>query len=100
MDKSHHNPSSMLVTTADLSALKAEIVEAVQNTIKGLATRETVDAVMETVAETKEGMTALTGLMQERLGELTAMHEDGSPGVIAGKFTVGVFGRRSSPVPV
>jgi hypothetical protein len=31
---------------------------------------------METVAETKEGMTELTGFMQDMLGELTATHED------------------------
>jgi hypothetical protein len=31
---------------------------------------------MKTIAETKEGVTALTGLMQEMLDELTATHED------------------------
>jgi hypothetical protein len=31
---------------------------------------------METVADTKEGMTGLTGLMQDMLEELTATHDD------------------------
>jgi predicted nucleic acid-binding Zn-ribbon protein len=31
---------------------------------------------VETVAETKEGMTGLTGLMQDMLEELTATHDD------------------------
>jgi hypothetical protein len=31
---------------------------------------------METVAETKEGVTGLTGLMTDMLQELTATHED------------------------
>jgi hypothetical protein len=31
---------------------------------------------METVAETKEGMTGLTGLMEDMLEELTATHDD------------------------
>jgi hypothetical protein len=44
--------------------------------MKGLATQETVRAVMETAAETKEGVTELEGLMKDMLGELTATHED------------------------
>jgi hypothetical protein len=76
MDKKHNNPSSEPATTADLSALKAEIIAAVQDSVTGLATQGTVSAVMETVAETKEGMTELTGFMQDMLGELTATHED------------------------
>ena len=35
-----------------------------------------VDAMMETVAETKEVMSVLTGLMHNMLDELTATHED------------------------
>jgi hypothetical protein len=76
MDKKHNNPSSEPATMADLSALKAEIIAAVQDSVTGLATQETVSAVMETVAETKEGMTELMGLMKDMLGELTATHED------------------------
>jgi septal ring factor EnvC (AmiA/AmiB activator) len=76
MEKQPTNPSSEPATKADLSALKGEIIAAVQDTGKGLATRETVDAIRETVAETKEGMTALTGLMQDMLDELTSTHAD------------------------
>ena len=76
MEKKHYNPSSEPATKADLSALKTEIIEAVQDTVKGFATQETVSVVMETVAETKESMTELTGLMKEMLHELGATHED------------------------
>ena len=78
MAKSHHNQSSSSepVTKADLSVLKTEIIEAVQDTVKGFATQETVNAMMETVAETKEGVTKLTGLMKDMLQDLTATHED------------------------
>jgi hypothetical protein len=75
MEKKHHNPSSEPVTKADLNTLKTEIIEAVQDTIKGSATQETV-SVMETVAETKEHVTDLTGLMKDMLHELSATHED------------------------
>ncbi len=51
------NPSSEPATTADLRAMKTEIVDAVKDTVKGLATQESVSAVLETVAETKAGVT-------------------------------------------
>jgi hypothetical protein len=70
MEKQHTNP----LTLADLKeALKGL---ATQEDLKALAPQETVTAIMETVAETKEGMTELTGLMQDMLEELTATHED------------------------
>ena len=78
MAKRNNNQSSSSepVTKADLSALKTEIIEAVHDTVKGFATQETVTAMMETVAETKEGVTELTGLMKDMLQDLTATHED------------------------
>jgi hypothetical protein len=78
MAKSNNNQSSSSepVTKADLSALKTEIIEAVQDTVKGFATQETVNAMMETVAETKEGVTELTGLMKDMLEEATTTHND------------------------
>jgi chaperonin cofactor prefoldin len=76
MEKSNNNQSSEPVTTADLGVMKTEIIEVVKNSVQGLATQETVNAIMETVAETKEGMTGLTGLMQDMLEELTTTHED------------------------
>ena len=70
MEKKHHNP----LTLADLKeALKGF---ATTEDLKALAPRGTVTTVMEAVAETKEGMTELTGLMQDMLEELTATHED------------------------
>ena len=70
MEKKHHNPLPL----ADLKeALKGF---ATTEDLKALASRETVSTVMEAVAETKEGMTELTGLMQDMLEELTATHED------------------------
>jgi predicted RNase H-like nuclease (RuvC/YqgF family) len=92
MAKSHDNPSSEPVTKADLNALKTEVIEAVQATVKGLATKDdlnalatqealtalttTVNTVTETVAELKEGMTELKGLMKDVVQELTTTHED------------------------
>jgi ABC-type transporter Mla subunit MlaD len=70
MEKKHHNP----LTLADLKeALKGL---ATTEDLKALAPRETVSAVMEAVAETKESVTELTGLMKEMLEDLTATHED------------------------
>jgi methyl-accepting chemotaxis protein len=70
MEKKHHNP----LTLADLKeALKGF---ATTEDLKALAPRGTVTTAMEAVAETKEGMTELTGLMQDMLEELTATHED------------------------
>jgi ABC-type transporter Mla subunit MlaD len=70
MEKKHHNP----LTLADLKeALKGL---ATTEDLKALAPRETVSAVMEAVAETKESVTDLTGLMKEMLEDLTATHED------------------------
>ena len=66
----------MPATTADLSALKTEIIAAVKDSVQGLATQETVSAVMEAVAETKESVTDLKGLMKDMLEDLTATHED------------------------
>jgi hypothetical protein len=70
MEKIHHNP----LTLADLKETPKRL--ATKEDLKALATQETVSAVMEAVAKTKEGMTALTGLMTEMLEELTAAHED------------------------
>jgi predicted nucleic acid-binding Zn-ribbon protein len=70
MEKKHTNP----LTLADLKeALKGL---ATQEDLKALAPQETVTAMMETVAETKESMTGLTELMQDMLEELTATHDD------------------------
>lgn len=76
MEKSNHNQSSAPATKADLRVMKTEIIEAVKDTVTGLATHETVSAVRETAADTKEGMTELKGLMKEMMEELTATHED------------------------
>ena len=76
MEKSNTHQSSMPATTADLSALKTEIIAAVKDSVQGLATQETVSAVMEAVAETKESVTDLKGLMKDMLEDLTATHED------------------------
>jgi hypothetical protein len=76
MEKSHDNRSREPATTADMRAMKTEIIDAVKDTMKGLATQDTVSAVMETAADTKEGVTELKGLMKDMLGELTATHED------------------------
>jgi hypothetical protein len=68
-----------------LNALQTELIEAVQHTVTGLATEEdlrvfgskaTVNALMATVAETKEGAPELTGLMEDMLQALGATHED------------------------
>jgi hypothetical protein len=56
--------------------MKTEIIDAVKDTVEGLATQETVNAVMETAAETKEGVTELKGLVTDMMQELTATHED------------------------
>jgi uncharacterized protein (UPF0335 family) len=70
MEKKHTNP----LTLADLKeALKGL---ATQEDLKALAPQETVTAMMETVAETKERVTELTGLMKDMLQEATATHED------------------------
>jgi septation ring formation regulator EzrA len=77
MDKKYPNP----LTLADLKeALKGL---ATAEDLKALATQEALNAlttkvttVTETVAETKEGMTGLTGLMQDMLQKLTATHDD------------------------
>jgi chaperonin cofactor prefoldin len=76
MEKKHNNQLREPVTTADLRAMKTEIIDAVKDTVKDLATRETVTAVMETAVETKEGVTQLKGLMKDMLDEITATHED------------------------
>jgi chaperonin cofactor prefoldin len=70
MEKISNNP----LTLADLTeALKGL---ATTEDLKALAPRDTVSAVMETVAETKEGVTELTGLMTDMMQELTATHDD------------------------
>jgi uncharacterized protein (UPF0335 family) len=70
MEKQYPNP----LTLADLKeALKGL---ATQEDLKALAPQETVTAMMETVAETKQGVTEVTGLMKDMLQELTATHED------------------------
>jgi predicted nucleic acid-binding Zn-ribbon protein len=70
MPRKHHNP----LTLADLKEALTGL--ATQEDLKALAPQETVTAMMETVAETKEGMTELTGLIHDMLEELTATHED------------------------
>jgi chaperonin cofactor prefoldin len=70
MDKKHPNP----LTLADLREALTGL--ATKEDLNALAPQETVSAVMEAVAETKESVTALTGLMTEMLEELTATHED------------------------
>jgi predicted nucleic acid-binding Zn-ribbon protein len=70
MEKQHPNP----LTLADLrEALKGLTT---QEDLNALAPQETVTAIMETVAETKESVTELTGLMKDMLEELTATHND------------------------
>jgi predicted nucleic acid-binding Zn-ribbon protein len=49
---------------------------ATKDDLQALATRVTANAIMETVAETREWMTGLTGLMQDMMAELTATHQD------------------------
>ncbi len=51
MEKTHKNQSRELATKADLRAMKTEIIDAVKDTVTGLATQDTVNAVMETEAE-------------------------------------------------
>jgi hypothetical protein len=77
MEKKHPNP----LTLADLKAALTGL--ATKEDLKPLATQEALNAlttkvstVTETVAETKEDVTALTGLMKDTLQELTATHED------------------------
>ena len=70
MEKKYTNP----LTLADLKEALKEL--ATKEDLKALAPQETVNAMMETVAETKQGMTGLTGLMQDMLEELTATHDD------------------------
>jgi putative protein kinase ArgK-like GTPase of G3E family len=76
MEKKTNNQSREPATTADLNAMKTEIIDAVKNTVTGVATQGTVSAVMKTVAQTKEGVTELTGLVTDMMQELTATHED------------------------
>jgi hypothetical protein len=76
MEKKHNDRSPEPASTVGLHAMKTEIIDAVKDTVTGLATQETVRAVMKTVAETKEGVTELKGLMKEMMEELTATHED------------------------
>jgi hypothetical protein len=59
MEKRNNKQVSEPATKVDLRAMNIEI------TVTGLATQETVRAVMETAAKTKEGVTALKGLMKE-----------------------------------
>ena len=83
MGNTPDNPSGVPATNADLSALKTEIIEAVQDTVKGLATKDDLNAlatqealsalttnvntVTETVAELKESMTVVKDTMNELL---------------------------------
>jgi predicted nucleic acid-binding Zn-ribbon protein len=70
MEKKHTNPLPLADLKEALTGL------ATQEDLKALAPRETVTAMMETVAETKERVTDLTGLMKEMLEDLTATHAD------------------------
>jgi hypothetical protein len=67
MKKRTNTQSPEPATKADLRAMKTVIIEAV---------KDTLSVVMETAAETKEGVTELKGLMNDMLEELTATHED------------------------
>ena len=71
MEKTPHNP----LTLADLKEVLTGL--ATKDDLNALAPQETVTATMETVAETKERVTELTGLMKDMLQEATATHEDG-----------------------
>jgi septation ring formation regulator EzrA len=77
MDKKHPNPLTLAGLKEALKGL------ATKDDLKALATQEALNAlttkvttVTETVAETKEDVTALTGLMKDMLQELTATHDD------------------------
>jgi predicted nucleic acid-binding Zn-ribbon protein len=77
MDAKHPNP----LTLADLKEALTGL--ATQEDLKALATKEALNAlttkvttVTETVAETKESVTSLTGLMKDTLEEVTATYED------------------------
>jgi chaperonin cofactor prefoldin len=70
MEKKHHNP----LTLADLKEALTGL--ATKEDLNALATQKTISAVMETVAETKEGVTEITGLVTDMMQELTATHED------------------------
>jgi predicted nuclease with TOPRIM domain len=70
MDTKHPNPLTLTDLKEALTGL------ATKKDLKALDPRETVDAIMKTMAETKEGVTELTGLMTEMLVELTATHDD------------------------
>jgi hypothetical protein len=72
MDKKHPNP----LTLADLKEALTGL--ATQEDLKALAPQETVSAIMETVAETKEGMTLLG---KSRRSIATAMEESFSRGM-------------------
>ena len=61
MDKKHPNP----LTLADLKEALTGL--ATQEDLKALALQETVNAMMETVAETKESVTDIKGLMKEMI---------------------------------
>jgi hypothetical protein len=69
MDQKHPNP----LTLADLKEALTGL--ATKEDLKALASQETVNAMMETVAETKERVTELTGLLKDTLQELTATHD-------------------------
>jgi chromosome segregation ATPase len=70
MEKQPTNPLTLAELQAALTGL------ATKEDLNALATQETVNTIRETVAETKEGVRALTALMQDMLEELTATHED------------------------
>jgi hypothetical protein len=61
MDKKYPNPLTLADLKQELKGL------ATKEDLKALAPQETVNAIMETVAETKQGMTGLTGLMKDML---------------------------------
>ena len=70
MEKKHHNP----LTLADLKEALTGV--ATKDDLNALAPRATVNAVMEAVVETKEGVTEINGIMKDMLQVLTATHED------------------------
>jgi predicted nucleic acid-binding Zn-ribbon protein len=70
METKHTNPLTLAGLQEALKGL------ATTEDLKALAPQETVTAMMETIAETKESVTELTGLMKDMLEELTATRED------------------------
>ncbi|MBI3442997.1 MAG: hypothetical protein HY007_04470 [Candidatus Sungbacteria bacterium] len=74
---------SQMATKEDLKAIRNEMATkedlklmATKDDLKGLATQAALSTVMEAVAETKESVTEMKGIMQDMLEEMNAMHDD------------------------